>query len=98
GVPAALAGDGGVLFRGAGERTGRLALAARQDPGLDRRQHGSPRDHRSLAMSAIDRTIRSFFLKELIAGMALTFRYIFREKVTLNYPYEKGPLSPRFRG
>ena len=49
-------------------------------------------------MSAIDRTIRSFFLKELIAGMALTLRYVFREKVTLNYPYQKGPLSPRFRG
>jgi NADH-quinone oxidoreductase subunit I len=49
-------------------------------------------------MSAIDRTIRSFFLKELIEGMALTFRYVFKEKVTLNYPYQKGPLSPRFRG
>jgi NADH-quinone oxidoreductase subunit I len=49
-------------------------------------------------MSAIDRTIRSFFLKELIEGMALTLRYVFKEKVTLNYPYQKGPLSPRFRG
>jgi len=49
-------------------------------------------------MSAIDRTIRSFFLKELVKGMALTFSYVFKEKVTLNYPYEKGPLSPRFRG
>jgi NADH-quinone oxidoreductase subunit I len=49
-------------------------------------------------MSAIDRTIRSFFLKELVKGMALTFSYVFREKVTINYPYQKGPLSPRFRG
>ena len=49
-------------------------------------------------MSAIDRTIRSFFLKELVKGMALTFSYVFKEKVTLNYPYQKGPLSPRFRG
>lgn len=31
-------------------------------------------------------------------GLALTFRYIFKPKVTINYPYEKGPLSPRFRG
>ena len=30
--------------------------------------------------------------------MALTFSYMFKPKVTLNYPYEKGPLSPRFRG
>src|SRR3954451_23371045 len=49
-------------------------------------------------MSAIDRTIRSFFLKEVVKGMALTFSYVFKEQVTVNYPYEKGPLSPRFRG
>ena len=28
----------------------------------------------------------------------LTLRYFFKAKVTLNYPNEKGPLSPRFRG
>ena len=49
-------------------------------------------------MSAIDRTLKSFLLWELVSGMALTFRYLFKEKVTINYPYEKGPLSPRFRG
>ena len=49
-------------------------------------------------MSLIVRTIQSFFLKELLVGMALTLRYMFKPKVTLNYPYEKGPLSPRFRG
>ena len=38
------------------------------------------------------------FLVELLKGMALTFSYMFRRKVTLNYPHEKGPLSPRFRG
>jgi NADH-quinone oxidoreductase subunit I len=37
-------------------------------------------------------------LGELLFGMALTFRYFFRTKVTINYPFEKGPLSPRFRG
>ena len=49
-------------------------------------------------MGVIDRGIRSIFLTELVSGMALTLRYFFRKKVTLNYPYEKGPLSPRFRG
>jgi len=49
-------------------------------------------------MSFMDRTARTIFLSELISGMALTFRYMFRPKVTLNYPYEKGYLSPRFRG
>ena len=49
-------------------------------------------------MSFMDRTARTVFLSELVSGLALTFRYMFRPKVTLNYPYEKGPLSPRFRG
>ena len=49
-------------------------------------------------MSAINRTIRSFALKELISGMALTFSYLFKERVTINYPYQRGPVSPRFRG
>jgi NADH-quinone oxidoreductase subunit I len=49
-------------------------------------------------VSFLDRTARTVLLSELIAGLALTFRYMFRPKVTLNYPYEKGPLSPRFRG
>lgn len=42
--------------------------------------------------------IKSFFLIELISGMLLTLRYMFKSKVTVNYPYEKGALSPRFRG
>lgn len=41
---------------------------------------------------------RRFLLAELIGGMSLTLRYMFRPKVTLRYPNEKGPLSPRFRG
>jgi NADH-quinone oxidoreductase subunit I len=49
-------------------------------------------------MAFLDRGARSLLLTELIAGLALTFRYMFRSPVTVNYPYEKGPLSPRFRG
>ncbi len=49
-------------------------------------------------MSFMDRGLRVVLLTELVSGMALTLRYMFRRKVTLNYPYEKGPLSPRFRG
>ena len=41
---------------------------------------------------------RSLLLWELVSGLALTLRYMFRPSVTVNYPYEKGPLSPRFRG
>jgi NADH-quinone oxidoreductase subunit I len=51
-------------------------------------------------MAAFDlrRWARSWLLIELLEGMALTFRYMFKRPVTVNYPYEKGPLSPRFRG
>ncbi|HEV7370886.1 NADH-quinone oxidoreductase subunit NuoI [Arenibaculum sp.] len=49
-------------------------------------------------MAFLDRTARSLFLTELLSGLSLTFRYMFRPKVTINYPHEKGPLSPRFRG
>ena len=41
---------------------------------------------------------RALLLIELLQGMAMTLRYMFKPKVTLNYPFEKGPLSPRFRG
>jgi NADH-quinone oxidoreductase subunit I len=49
-------------------------------------------------MSFMDRTARTIFLGELVSGLAMTFRYMLRPKVTLDYPYEKGPISPRFRG
>jgi len=49
-------------------------------------------------MTVLARAGKSLLLYELLAGLKLTFSYLFRPRVTLNYPYEKGPLSPRFRG
>jgi len=49
-------------------------------------------------MGVLDRAARSLLLTELVSGMAITFRTMFKPKYTLNYPFEKGPLSPRFRG
>lgn len=49
-------------------------------------------------MTGLDRFARSFLLAEIVSGMALTLRQFFAPKVTLNYPYEKTPLSPRFKG
>jgi len=46
----------------------------------------------------LDRGARSLLLSELLSGLALTLRYMFRRPVTVNYPHEKGPLSSRFRG
>ncbi|KAF6038197.1 Ndufs8 [Bugula neritina] len=45
-----------------------------------------------------DRASDYMFMKELLQGMAITFGHIFKEPATINYPFEKGPLSPRFRG
>ena len=42
--------------------------------------------------------VKEFFLFEIISGMFLTLKYFFKPKVTINYPFEKGYLSPRFRG
>jgi NADH-quinone oxidoreductase subunit I len=49
-------------------------------------------------MAVVDRGARSVLLWELLSGMWLTLKYMFKEPVTVNYPFEKGPLSPRFRG
>ena len=46
----------------------------------------------------MDQTARALFLKEFAAAFVLAMRYFFKPKPTLNYPFEKGHLSPRFRG
>jgi NADH-quinone oxidoreductase chain I len=50
------------------------------------------------ARSVNDRNATTLFLTEMIRGLAVTLSAFFREPVTLMYPFEKGPLSPRFRG
>jgi NADH-quinone oxidoreductase subunit I len=49
-------------------------------------------------MQVLERATRSLLLTELLSGLGLTLRYMFKRPVTVNYPHEKGPLSPRFRG
>src|SRR5689334_18812516 len=49
-------------------------------------------------MTTLDRTARNIFLWEFVQAVILSMRYFFKPKPTLNYPFEKGPLSPRFRG
>ena len=46
----------------------------------------------------LDAAVRSLFLTEFVKGLALTLRYFFKPKLTLNYPHEKNPISPRYRG
>ncbi|XP_031463137.1 NADH dehydrogenase [ubiquinone] iron-sulfur protein 8, mitochondrial isoform X2 [Phasianus colchicus] len=48
--------------------------------------------------SITDRAAQTLLWTELFRGLAMTLSYLFREPATINYPFEKGPLSPRFRG
>jgi NADH-quinone oxidoreductase subunit I len=40
----------------------------------------------------------TFLLAELVKGLALTGRHLFKRKITIQYPEERTPMSPRFRG
>jgi len=49
-------------------------------------------------MKAIKRYVKSFLLWELLSGLMITGRYFWKPKFTVQFPEEKTPLSPRFRG
>ncbi|HHQ42903.1 MAG TPA: NADH-quinone oxidoreductase subunit NuoI, partial [Chromatiales bacterium] len=49
-------------------------------------------------MRALLDYVRSFLLWELLMGLRLTGKYLFARKITVQYPEEKTPQSPRFRG
>ena len=49
-------------------------------------------------MSAITQYLKSLFLKELFQGLGVTLRHMFVRKITVQYPEERTPQSPRFRG
>ncbi|MEM6998444.1 MAG: NADH-quinone oxidoreductase subunit NuoI [Pseudomonadota bacterium] len=49
-------------------------------------------------MTSIKNYIQSLFLWELLKGLQLTGRYMFKRKITVQYPEEKTPQSHRFRG
>lgn len=46
----------------------------------------------------IKKIVKSFLLLELLQGLRLTGRYFFKKKITVQYPEEETPTSPRFRG
>jgi NADH-quinone oxidoreductase subunit I len=49
-------------------------------------------------MQKIQNFFKTFLLIELVKGMALTGRHFFQRKITVQFPEEKTPYSPRFRG
>ncbi|THH22124.1 hypothetical protein EUX98_g8252 [Antrodiella citrinella] len=48
--------------------------------------------------SAIEKAVHLFFFTEILRGMWIVLEQFFRPPYTIMYPFEKGPLSPRFRG
>ena len=50
------------------------------------------------AYKYIKHYVRSFTLWELLQGLKLTGKYFFKKKITIQFPEENTPLSPRFRG
>ncbi len=49
-------------------------------------------------MRTVRHYLKSFLFLELIQGLMVTGKYLFKRKITLQYPEQKTPLSPRFRG
>ena len=44
------------------------------------------------------RLFKTIFLVEFISGLYMAVKELFRKSKTINYPFEKGPISPRMRG
>ena len=49
-------------------------------------------------MASLSQAAGSLLLKEFVTAFGLAFRYFFAPKATINYPFERNPQSPRFRG
>ena len=56
----------------------------------------APKDNSAYAIA--DRLGRVLFMNEIFKGLVICTEAFFDNKATINYPHEKGPLSPRFRG
>jgi len=69
------------------------SLKSNQENGTNKVFIGAERSE-----NIINTLARTLLLTELMRGLWLTFEYFLREKATINYPFEKGPLSTRFRG
>ena len=58
----------------------------------------NPNEHNPTWKEISEIQARSLFWTEIGTGLGLTLGAMFKEPATINYPFEKGPLSPRFRG
>lgn len=51
-----------------------------------------------MILNRIVQSVKAFSFWDLLAGMRITNRYFWRKKFTVQFPEEKTPTSPRFRG
>ncbi len=51
-----------------------------------------------MSLRTVKHYVKSFLFLELIKGLMVTGKYLFKRKITLQYPEQKTPISPRFRG
>jgi NADH-quinone oxidoreductase subunit I len=49
-------------------------------------------------INSLKRFLNTFLLFELVKGLMVTGRHLFARKITIQYPEERTPMSPRFRG
>ncbi|ONH68205.1 NADH-ubiquinone oxidoreductase 23 kDa subunit, mitochondrial [Cyberlindnera fabianii] len=57
-----------------------------------------PKSWEDKGESALDKAMKFFLLAEMFRGMYIVLEMFFRAPYTIYYPFEKGPISPRFRG
>lgn len=73
------------------------STATSQNPGSRQSIQPGQIDY-SKGPSALDKASQLFFFTEILRGMWIVLEQFFRPPYTIMYPFEKGPLSPRFRG
>ena len=86
--------------RGRGDVAGGAPAPAPKNPQYQNNvaAPGSAREAPADVAGVLDQSAQILFLSEMTRGMGLALKYFFTKKVTINYPFEKSPLSPRFRG
>jgi len=83
-----------TLTSGIGERGGHQVHVTPREVDA----HGNELNPYGNGPSALDKAVHLFFFTEIIPGMWIVLENFFRPPYTIMYPFEKGPLSPRFRG
>ena len=66
--------------------------ATARTPRIERAQHWDEGE------SSLDKAGKYFLMTEMLRGMYVVLEQFFRPPYTIMYPFEKGPISPRFRG